>query len=183
MKLRVLCAGLLTLSLTACASYPYQAPEAPAASAEIEYPHVKRPNLVVSDLARSLTIYRDILELTASDISTYSDQSYSYPVFNIPAGEPIRGVTLNEPGEQRVLALTELAGMELTPPSNAPHMSAVVIGVTDLANKFERITALGLNVTDPKIASGADFDFVEQAFVDFDGHLIVLYEVLPGEGD
>ncbi len=180
MRRKGFCVGLLTVALTACASY--QSPASQAASTAIEYPHVKRPNLVVSDLTRSLTIYRDILELTASDISTYSDQSYSYPVFNIPAGQPIRGVTLNEPGEPRVLALTELAGMDLTRPSNAPHMSAVVIGVTDLAAKFDQIAALGLTVTEPKIASGADFDFVEQAFVDFDGHLIVLYEVLPDDG-
>ena len=30
----------------------------------IEYPHVKRPNLVVFDIERSLTIYRDILGRT-----------------------------------------------------------------------------------------------------------------------
>ena len=61
-------------------------------------------------------------------------------------------------------------------------MSAVVIGVTDLAGKFEQIEALGLTTTEPKIAGGVDFDFVEQAFVDFDGHLIVLYEVLRSDG-
>jgi len=147
----------------------------------IEYPHVKRPNLVVSDIERSLSIYRDILGLTASDISTSSAQSYSYPVFKIPDGAQIRGATLHEPGEQRVLALTELATLDLPRPSAAPHMSAVVIGVTDLAGKFEQITALGLSITEPKIAGGADFDFVEQAFVDFDGHLIVLYEVLAAD--
>jgi len=140
---------------------------------------VKRPNLVVSDLSRSLGIYRDILAFTASDISNYGANSYSYPVFNIPEGVPIRGVTLHEPGEQRVLALTELATLDLPTPTNTPHMSAIVIGVTDLENKFEQLAALGLTITEPKIASGADFDFIEQAFVDFDGHLVVLYEVLP----
>ena len=54
--------------------------------------------------------------------------------------------------------------------------------MTDLAGKFEQIEALGLTTTEPKIAGGVDFDFVEQAFVDYDGHLIVLYEVLPGQG-
>lgn len=149
-----------------------------AAPPVIEYPHVKRPNLVVSDIDRALTIYRDIIELEASTISTSSSDSYSYPVFKIPEGAQIRGVTLHEPGEQRVLALTELASLDLPTPFNAPHMSAVVIGVTDLPGKFEKIKALGLDTTDPKIASGADFDFIEQAFVDYDGHLIVLYEVL-----
>lgn len=183
MIMRTGLSGALLILVGACAAgVPAQVQ--PAASApEIIYPHVKRPNLVVSDLQRSLTIYRDILELTASDISTSSPESYSYPVFKIPEGAPIRGVTLHEPGEQRVLALTELATLDLPTPSNAPHMSAVVIGVTDLENKFERLGALGLTTTEPKIAGGAEFDFVEQAFVDYDGHLIVLYEVLPSVAD
>lgn len=168
----------LCLGLSACTSVSTPAP-APQTAPVIEYPHVKRPNLVVSDIERSLTIYRDILGLEASSVSTSSPQSYSYPVFKIPEGAQIRGATLHEPGEQRVLALTELATLDLPRPSAAPHMSAVVIGVTDLAGKFEQIEALGLTTTQPKIAGGVDFEFVEQAFVDFDGHLIVLYEVLP----
>lgn len=56
-----------------------------------------------------------------------------------------------------------------------------MIGITDLEAKFEQIKALGLTTTAPKIAAGADFDFVEQAFVDFDGHLIVCYEVLTSD--
>lgn len=166
----------LVLSLGACAMISATTPASNAPV--IEYPHVKRPNLVVSDIERSLTIYRDILGLDASDISTSSATSYSYPVFKIPEGAQIRGATLHEPGEQRVLALTELATLNLPRPSAAPHMSAVVIGVTGLEGKFEQIEALGLTTTEPKIAGGVDFDFVEQAFVDFDGHLIVLYEVL-----
>ena len=169
-------AGLLMHTAAACATITNN-PTATAAPI-IEYPHVKRPNLVVSDIERSLTIYRDILGLAASDIGTSSSDSYSYPVFKIPDGAQIRGATLHEPGEQRVLALTELATIDLPRPSAAPHMSAVVIGVTDLARKFEQIEALGLETTEPKVAGGVDFDFVEQAFVDFDGHLIVLYEVL-----
>lgn len=168
-------AGLGLPSCTNLASAPVAASAPPA----IEYPHIKRPNLVVSDLARSLTIYRDILGLAASDISTSSEDSYSYPVFKIPEGAQIRGITLHEPGEQRVLALTELASLDLPRPSDGPHMSAVVIGVTDLPGIFEKVSALGLTTTEPKVAGGADFTFVEQAFVDFDGHLIVLYEVLP----
>ena len=167
----------LVAGLAACSTAPVT-PASTNAAPVIEYPHVKRPNLVVSDIERSLTLYRDILGLTASDISTSSPTSYSYPVFKIPEGTTIRGATLHEPGEQRVLALTELASLDLPTPSPAPHMSAVVIGVTDLEAKFEEIKALGLETTEPKIAGGVDFDFVEQAFVDFDGHLIVLYEVL-----
>lgn len=173
----------LVFIVAACATPQATAPAVQASAPVIEYPHVKRPNLVVSDLSRSLRIYRDILDLDASEISTSGADSYSYPVFNIPKGTTIRGVTLHEPGEQRVLALTELASLDLPRPANEPHMSAVVIGVTGLEEKFFELAAMGLTMTEPKIASGADFDFVEQAFVDFDGHLIVLYEVLPNTGD
>lgn len=181
MIVKSICASAVFLAgagLTGCITAPAPAGTVNTAP-EIEYPHVKRPNLVVADIQRSLKIYRDILGLDASDISTSSPTSYSYPVFNIPEGAPIRGVSLHEPGEQRVLALTELASLDLPQPPDGPHMSAVVIGVNDLPGIFEQITALGLKTTEPKIAGGVDFRFVEQAFVDFDGHLIVLYEVLP----
>ena len=40
-----------------------------AAPPSYEMPHMKRPNLVVSDLNRSLEIYRDVLGFTAAKIS------------------------------------------------------------------------------------------------------------------
>jgi len=144
-----------------------------------EMPHVKRSNLVVADLDRSLKVYRDILGLSAAKPSVSGPDSYSYPVFNIPKGTAMRTITLSEPGEQRVLALTELKGISLPKPTSAPYMSTVVIGINDLPGAFRKIKALGLTVTEPKIADGVDFDFIEQAFVDFDGHLIVCYEILP----
>lgn len=152
-----------------------------AASANVVHtmPHVKRPNRVVADIERSLTVYRDILGLTASEPSVSGPDSFSYPVFNIPKGTPMRSVTLHEPSEQRVFALTELKGFDLPRPVNAPFMNTAVIGITDLKGKFARIEALGLTVTETRIAGGVDFKFIEQAFVDFDGHLIVCYEVLP----
>jgi len=55
-----------------------------------------------------------------------------------------------------------------------------VIGIDDLKGKFEKLEAMGLTVSETRIAGGTDFKFIEQAFVDPDGHLIVCYEVLPG---
>lgn len=152
----------------------------PAQPAPVGYdmPHMKRPNLVVADLARSLVIYRDILGFTAGDIATSGPNSFSYPVFNIPAGTPMRSVALHEPGEQRVIALTELASLDLPRPHDAPYMSTVVIGITDLEGKFARLADMGLSVTETRIAEGAEFTFIEQAFTDPDGHLIVCYEVM-----
>jgi len=142
-------------------------------------PHVIRPNLLVADLDRSLAVYRDILGLSASAPSVSGPDSFSYPVFNIPKGTPMRSLTLHEEAEQRVMALTELKGFDLPKPVNAPFLSTVVIGVDDLKDKFQKLEAMGLTVTETRIAGGVDFKFIEQAFVDPDGHLIVCYEVLP----
>ena len=144
-------------------------------------PHMKRPNLVVADLQRSKDIYEGVLGLTASPVSTSAPDSFSYPVFNIPQDAPIRSMTFHEPGEQRVMALTELASLDLPKPHSAPFMSTVVIGITDLEGKFAKLEDIGLKVTETRIAGGADFKFIEQAFIDPDGHLIVCYEILPGK--
>jgi len=143
-----------------------------------EMPHVKRPNLVVADLDRSIAIYQDVLGLTAGESSVSEADSFSYPVFNIPEGTPMRSITFSEPGEARVLALTELKGITLPKPQSAPFMSTVVIGITDLEGKFAKLKAMGLQMTETRIDGGAEFKFIEQAFVDPDGHLIVCYEIL-----
>jgi len=158
------------LALTACA-HQNATPKPESAAASI--PHVKRPNLVVADIDRALTLYQDILGLEAGIASVSEADSFSYPVFNIPKGTPIRSITLNEPGEARSFAMTEVKAINLPRPPSAPHMSAVVIGINDLERKFKALEALGLKITESRISSGADFKFVEQAFVDFDGHLIV----------
>ncbi|MCS6928427.1 MAG: VOC family protein [Saprospiraceae bacterium] len=141
----------------------------------------KRVTLLVSNLERSLGIYRDILGFTLNaPVSESSPDSYSYPVFRIPKEGKIRFVSLDTKTQERTLALTEVTGIPLPKPSQ-PLMSAAVIRVPDLANTIQKIKALGLETTEPKIARSADgkFAFIEQAFVDYDGHLIVLYQLLP----
>jgi catechol 2,3-dioxygenase-like lactoylglutathione lyase family enzyme len=142
-------------------------------------PHYKRPNLLVTDLERSLSLYVDVLGFEASNISTSGEDSYSYPVFNIPREATMRYTYLGEPGEARVFGLTEVIGVAMEDVSSAPHRTGHVIGVTDLMGKLTRIKAMGLSATEPKDAGGTEFRFREVAFTDFDGHLIVLYEVLP----
>ena len=166
------------LGLSACASVP-TAPSTEPANRTFEMPHVKRPNLLVADLERSLKIYQDILGFSPGNISESSTDSYSYPVFNIPPEARMRYTYLGEPGENRVFGLTEVRNITLPKPASEPYMSTVVIGITDLEAKFEKLEAMGLKVTESKIAGGSEFRFIEQAFVDPDGHLIVCYEILP----
>lgn len=165
--------------LTGCVSLKVERKaEAAASPASYELPHYKRVNLLVADLDRSLEIYRDILGFSSGNISESSVDSFSYPVFNIPEEARMRYTYLGEPGENRVFGLTEVRHVDLPKPAARPHVSASVIGVTDLEGKIARIKALGLETSPSKIAGGAEFRFIEQAFTDYDGHLIVLYEIL-----
>ncbi len=171
----------LVAGLTACASTLTPQSDTPATKAApvFAFPHYKRPNLVVADIDRSLTIYRDILGFSGNNIQDSSADSFSYPVFNIPLEATLRFITLGEPSEARTMALTEVTGITMAELPNAPHRTAHVIGVEDLSGKIDQIQALGLETTESKIAGGSEFRFIEQAFTDFDGHLIVLYEILP----
>jgi len=139
--------------------------------------HFKRTNLVVADLEKSLTIYRDILGFTVHKMSNSSKNSFSYPVFNIPKEANLKSCTLDSPDQIRTLALTEVTGIRLPELSSRPHMTASVIRVSDLPSVIKKIENLGLTISESKMATGSDGGiFLEQAFVDYDGHLIVLYE-------
>ncbi len=137
----------------------------------------KRVTLVVSDLEQSLKVYRDILGFTINSMEPSSEDSYSYPVFRIPKEAKITFATLDTPEQNRTMGLTEVKGCEL-PKNEGIHMAASVIKVADLKGAFEKIKALGLETTEPTTDSNDKFSFSEQAFIDFDGHLIVLYEIM-----
>lgn len=138
----------------------------------------KRATILVADIDRSLQVYRDILGFEVFQISESSEDSYSYPVFKIPKEAKIRFATLSSPTQVRTLALTEVKGIELPKPA-VPLMTACVIKVNDLEGVMEKIEALGLEVTETEVDGNDEFTFKEQAFIDFDGHLMVLYQILP----
>ncbi|MEM8524963.1 MAG: VOC family protein [Bacteroidota bacterium] len=139
--------------------------------------YFKRMNILVSNMERSLKIYEDILGFSANMISVSGEDSYSYPVFKIPKEAKMRFVTLDSPSQERTLALTELTGIELLQPK-PPYRSAAVIKSDDIEGTMKKIEDLGLETTEPKVAGGTAFRFKEQAFVDYDGNLIVLYQIL-----
>ena len=58
---------------------------------------------------------------------------------------------------------------------------ALATAESDKALQQEKIEDLGLETTAPKFVEGREFSFWERAFVDFDGHLIVLYQILEPE--
>jgi len=139
-------------------------------------PFYKRVTLVVADIDRSLEIYRDILGFTINSRKASDEHSYSYPVFNIPKEAKISFATLDSPEQNRTIGLTEVKGVPLTK-SEGIHMTASVIKVSDLDDVMQKISALGLSTTEVETDSNDHFSFKEQSFVDFDGHLIVVYEI------
>ncbi|MGF1521692.1 MAG: VOC family protein [Leptolyngbyaceae cyanobacterium] len=138
--------------------------------------HLKRPCLLVSDLGRSLQLYRDILGFRLEYVSEASPESYLYKVFQIPAQAQLTFATLSTEHESRALALTEVKGIVL-PERSLPHAIGVVMQVSDVPPVIEQIKKLGLHVVAPSFFTAPpNLEFTEQGFYDFDGQLIVLYE-------
>lgn len=139
--------------------------------------HFKRPCLLVADFERSFSIYRDLLGFEVDYISEEAKpESYLYNVFKIPKIAKLRFATLTTKYEDRALALTEVKGIELPKPS-LPHSVGLVIRTPDLEGAIAKIVRLGLETVKANSFSPSEVSIVtEQAFCDYDGHLIVLYE-------
>ncbi|MGD1856806.1 MAG: VOC family protein [Leptolyngbyaceae cyanobacterium] len=139
--------------------------------------HLKRPCLLIADLERSLTLYRDCLGFRLDYIGKADPDSYLYPVFQLPAEAQLRFAALSTEQEPRALALTEVKGYQLPPPAR-PHRGATVIRMPSLAAVLPEIEKLGLcAISASSFSTPPNLRFTEQALCDFDGHLIVLYEV------
>jgi catechol 2,3-dioxygenase-like lactoylglutathione lyase family enzyme len=173
---RVLFACLLGCS-TALEGHPADGDSVAAPTAEF-----RRANLVVTDIDRALQVYRDVLGFMVDGISESSAQSYSYPVFQFPREAKLRFATLSTSSQLRTLALTEVKGVAITRPP-VPHLAALVIRVDDIEAVILAVRELGLDTVPATRAETPEGDgFIEQAFVDFDGHLIVLYQLLQHAG-
>lgn len=144
--------------------------------------HVKRPCLIIADLERSLTLYRDLLGFRLDYVSEASPESYLYAVFGLPQQARLKFATLSTDCEPRSLALTEAKNIDLPSPS-LPRRAATVIRVPEVAPLIEKIAQWGLEIVRPSsFTAPPNLRFTEQAFCDWDGHLIVLYDVRKGEG-
>ena len=139
---------------------------------------LKRVNLCVADMDRALKVYRDALGFTVHELKDSKSDSYSYPVFRFPRHAKIRFATLDSPTQQRTMALTEVKGIDLPRPP-LPHMSATVVNCPDFDGVLKRAAGLGLEIVPEQGLPGPDGKPKgrESAFVDFDGHLVVIYKL------
>ena len=158
--------------------------ERPAPKEPFEYPtglHVKRPCLLVADMERSLALYRDILGFKLVYMEDASPGSYLYPVFELPERARLKFAAFDTAYEPRALALVEVKGIELPPPT-PPYRAGTVVRVSSLAETIQKVRSLGLEIARSNtFSTPPNLQFVEQAFRDRDGHLIIAYEVGVGE--
>lgn len=140
--------------------------------------HLKRPCMLVAELKRSLSLYRDLLGFKVDYLSeTASPQSYLYTVFKIPQKATLKFAALSTEYEDRALALTEVKGIELPKPS-IPSTVGLVMRVPDIEVAIAKISEVGLETVKANYFSPSEGAiYIEQGFWDYDGHLIVLYQI------
>ena len=163
------CAVLLTL----LASPPAFADEAPPERLAPVYRH----SMLVTDLDRALTLYRDVLGLKVSRITETPPDSYSYTFFDIPPGAMKRFAYLDgEDGARNVLGLGEVPGLDLQL-TGRPRSVAWVQTVPDVEGVMEQVQAMGFELIEPYefMSREAGKPGIETGIVDWDGHLVMFY--------
>lgn len=137
----------------------------------------QRANFVITDLERSLTFYCGILGMTIAFQKNSEPDSYSYPVFEIDRSAKLRFVVLDGPEQARVMALTEVRGIEL-PPVPAPRRAAIVLHVEDVDDVVTKSRAAGLHVyEEDHLVTNDGREGREVGIVDFDDNLVVIYHI------
>ena len=143
----------------------------------------QRPNYVVRDLDRALTVYRDILGLDVAFTKDSEKDSYSYEVFQIDNSADMRFAVLSCEGQERVMALTELTNIALDD-MTYPSRAAVVFECEDFDGVMQGAKAAGLKVFEESRLETQDGRIGrELGFHDFDGNLIVIYTILEHPKD
>jgi catechol 2,3-dioxygenase-like lactoylglutathione lyase family enzyme len=137
----------------------------------------QRANFVVHDLERALGLYRDILGFEVEYIQDSPADSYSYVAFEIDHKAKLRFATLSTPGQQRVMALTEVKGVPLKHCPD-PKRAAIVLEVGDFDYVCERAVAWGLIVhPEERLVTHDGRTGREAGILDHDGNLVVIYTI------
>ncbi len=138
----------------------------------------QRANYVVTDLNRSLTLYRDVLGFKVIFNKDAPEDSYSYDVFDIPKGTDMGFCVLGTDDEPNCMALTELREGELVPVPS-PRRAAIVLRVEHFDECVEGAKMLGLKTyKEDRLETNDGRIGRELGIVDFDGNLVVIYCIL-----
>lgn len=137
----------------------------------------QRANFVVTDLERSLQLYRDILGLHIEFQKDSEADSYSYDVFEIDRSKALGFAVLGTTSQPRVMALTEVRGAEL-PAVPEPRRAAIVLHVDNIDAVVAACREKGLKVyREDHLETNDGRTGREFGVVDHDGNLIVLYHI------
>ena len=139
----------------------------------------QRANFVVSDLDRSLILYRDILGMQVDFIKDSDAASYSYPVFEIAREARLRFAVLSTPTQPRVMALTEVkSDARLAAQPSLPRRAAIVLEIKDIDGVLQDCSQQGLHAYPEEVLETHDGRTGrEVGVVDPDGNLVVIYYI------
>ncbi len=136
----------------------------------------QRANFIVRDIERSLRLYRDVLGFEVAFVKDSPDDSYSYPVFEIPKTESLKFAVLSTASQVRVLALTEVPA-EL-PRVPHPRRTAIVLEVGNVDAVVDGARDAGCHVYDEEELHTHDGRVGrEVGIVDYDDNLVVIYNI------
>ncbi len=147
-----------------------------AAIADGDYEGVefRRWSVLVSDLDRTIHLYRDILGLELGDISVDPDTSYVYEIFAIDPSITTRHATFHAGEKKRVLSVVEVRDQDLQKSPLTPRTSVALFNANGRFDAIvEQLRDEGFELMSPHRLGK---EGVEIGFLDFDGHLYALYE-------
>lgn len=137
----------------------------------------QRANFVVANLDRALSFYVDVLGFEVTYRQGHNPDSYSIDLFEIPAGAQLGFAILSLPGQPRVMALTEIAGIDL-PPSQHPRRAALVLEAGHPDQVAASAGELGLQVYPAEVLHTHDGRTGREiGIVDFDDNLVLVYRI------
>ncbi|MEM9530016.1 MAG: VOC family protein [Pseudomonadota bacterium] len=152
---------------------------------------IKRPLLMVKDLAESITFYESVigLELYAVEQAYNTDPtSIGNPLFNLPRDTRRRVATFNTSNEVRGLALRELPDLDFEV-SQSPRVFTLLFESDDILGVRERALKAEAEVIGPVIAQVAATDqspelrYMELGVVDPNGHVIAFFQYFTDDAE
>ena len=143
--------------------------------------YFKRGNVVVSDLDRAYKIWIDLFGMQIDTVFTQAADSLAYDLFNVPKTARTRFATLNAgPEQMRTLGIYEVTGVPMEAQDGIRRGSVVINANGRLDAIRAALPGMGLGMLREKRLVTVDQQVgIETGFYDWDGNLIVLYE-LPG---
>lgn len=153
----------------------------PAGDTAYDGVYFKRGNVVVSDLDRAYKIWIDLFGMQIDTVFTQDADSLAYDLFNVPKTARTRFATLNAgPEQMRTLGIYEVTGVPMEAQDGIRRGSVVINANGRLDAIRAALPGMGLSMLREKKLVTVDQQVgIETGFYDWDGNLIVLYE-LPG---